>query len=440
MSFPKYPTYKPSGVEWLGDVPEHWEVRRLKHIASINMGQSPSSDEYNQDGRGKPFLQGNADFGEISPLPRSYCAVATKFARMGDVLLSVRAPVGAINVADQEYGIGRGLCAITPEVSQNATYLRHSVELSKAELFSIATGSTYQAVTVDQVANVTVFEPPLAEQTVIAAFLDREAAKIDELVAEQRRLIALLKEKRQAVISHAVTKGLNPNAPMKPSGIDWLGEVPEHWDIKKLHYLLKESPKNGTSPEISSDGTIPTFSIAAVRDGGVNISANLKYVSLKEEVARPYFVAKNDVFVLRGSGSKELVGTAGIVSETPPENCIYPDILIRIRPKLSINSWYLVTVLNCPAMRPQIQLAAQTAAGIWKISGSSLDAIFLPVPPTAEQAQIESHLREYFLQVDALTAEAERAIALLQERRTALISAAVTGKIDVRAFSVAGAV
>ena len=151
-----------------------------------------------------------------------------------DILFSVRAPVGAINVADQTYGIGRGLCAITPIDDNSKRYLFHGLDIVKCELFSVATGSTYDAVSVEQIGNARCVIPPPQEQSTIAAFLDRETAKIDALIAEQQRLIELLKEKRQAVISHAVTKGLNPNAPMKDSGIEWLGEVPEHWEVRPI--------------------------------------------------------------------------------------------------------------------------------------------------------------------------------------------------------------
>ena len=238
MSFPRYPKYKASGVEWLEDVPEGWDVKRLKYVATLSMGQSPSSNDCNSDGNGLPFLQGNADFGDIFPLARSFCPVAAKIARTGDILFSVRAPVGAINTADQEYGIGRGLCAITASEYTFPRYLRYELEVIKSELFSVATGSTYEAVSTQQVGNATCILPSLAEQNAIAEFLDRETAKIDELVAEQRFLMELLKEKRQAVISRAVTKGLNLNAPMKPSGIEWLGNVPVHWKVCDLNHAL----------------------------------------------------------------------------------------------------------------------------------------------------------------------------------------------------------
>ena len=263
MSLPKYESYKDSGVEWLGEVPKHWEVKRVKNVANINMGQSPSSQDCNQDGNGTPFLQGNADFGETNPFPRHFCSVANKLSSTGDILFSVRAPVGAINISDQIYGIGRGLCAFTPNKFNFVKFFFFALEIVKSELFSVATGSTYEAVSVEQIANAIFIAPPIIEQNAIAQFLDQETAKIDNLIAEQQQLIKLLKEKRQAVISHAVTKGLNPDVPMKDSGIEWLGEVPEHWDIVPLKYLCKFSGGGTPSKENLSywtDGNIPWVS------------------------------------------------------------------------------------------------------------------------------------------------------------------------------------
>ena len=147
-----YPEYKESGVEWIGEIPKPWKIKRLKYIADLNMGQSPPSEEYNSDQIGTPFLQGNADFGLHHPTPKIYCPTAKKHANPGDILLSVRAPVGAINIANQEYGIGRGLCAIRPQTNQfERRYAKYLLEVVRTELHVVATGSTYDAVTVDEV-------------------------------------------------------------------------------------------------------------------------------------------------------------------------------------------------------------------------------------------------------------------------------------------------
>jgi type I restriction enzyme S subunit len=200
MSFPQYPKYQNSGFEWIGPIPCDWQIKRLKNEAFVIMGQSPSSDSYNSEGVGTPFLQGNADFGYINPTPRSYSTEANKFAERGDLLLSVRAPVGAINIADQKYGIGRGLCAIRAKEGITQKFLYYSLELMKSELFSIATGSTYEAVTVEQVNNSVCLVPPLMEQKAISNFLDIETSKIDRLISEQEKVIDLLKTKFQSLV------------------------------------------------------------------------------------------------------------------------------------------------------------------------------------------------------------------------------------------------
>ena len=202
----RYLEYKESNVEWIGEIPRRWEVKRLKYIADLNMGQSPPSEEYNTDKIGTPFLQGNAEFDSHHPTPKIYCPTAKKHANSGDILLSVRAPVGAINTANQEYGIGRGLCAIRPQTNQfEHRYAKYLLEVVRAELHAVATGSTYDAVTVDEVSSVTCVVPPLSEQTQIANFLDRKTQQIDELITTELRKIELLKEYRQSLISEAVT-------------------------------------------------------------------------------------------------------------------------------------------------------------------------------------------------------------------------------------------
>jgi type I restriction enzyme S subunit len=197
---------KDSGVDWLGDIPAHWEIKRVKYVANLNMGQSPSSDEYNLEGVGRPFLQGNAEFGENHPIPKYFCDAARKFALVGDYLLSVRAPVGALNLADQEYGIGRGLCAIRAKAELlDHRFTWYLLETSRKQLDFVATGSTYEAVSTDQVGNAISVVPPLSEQTAIAAYLDHQTAKIDALTTNVESAIERLREYRSALISSAVT-------------------------------------------------------------------------------------------------------------------------------------------------------------------------------------------------------------------------------------------
>ena len=200
---------KYSGVKCLGDIPEHWKVKKLKYIAIIKMGQSPSSNEYNYKGEGDPFIQGSAEFGKLNPLPKIYCKTANKYIEPGDILLSVRAPVGALNIADQSYGIGRGLCAIKTRPKKIlSNYTRYLLMIVTQELYKLATGSTYDAVSVGEVANLRCILPPISEQKAIANFLDDKLTQIDEYIAEAQRMIKLLKELKTVIINQAVTKGI----------------------------------------------------------------------------------------------------------------------------------------------------------------------------------------------------------------------------------------
>jgi len=450
MSFPRYPKYKPSGVEWLGDVPEHWEAKPLRSIFSFSKGLTITKEHLQDAGIScVNYGEIHSKYGfRLDPTIHSLRCVATEYLssdpdaliRDGDFVFADTSEdlegSGNFTHLRSDTSIFAGYHTIIGRPRKGVFPLFLAFQLQspalRSQIQSQVKGIKVFSISQAILKSVKCWLPPDDEQSAIAGFLDRETGKIDSLVAEQRRLIELLKEKRQSVISHAVTKGLNPHAPLRASGIQWLGDVPEHWSTKKLFYLLSEPPKNGISPEITTEGTTPTFSIAAVRDGKVNIHDHLKFTSLSSEDAAAYLVHQDDVLVLRGSGSKELVGSAGIVIVPPPLGCIYPDILIRIRPASTVLPWYLVALLNSDYVRPQIVIAAQTAAGIWKISGGALREIDLPCPPLSEQELIEQFVQERTVELDALTAEAERAIELLQERRTALISAAVTGKIDVR--------
>ncbi len=195
---------KDSGIEWIGDIPEGWEITKLKYICSITMGQSPKSEEYSREEGGLPFLQGNAEFTELYPHPKIYCDTANKRSKVNDILLSVRAPVGKMNISNRVYGIGRGLCAITAQ-KVHLKYLWYSMNVSLEELSINSQGSTFEAVTVADVNNLSAIVPPTDEQISIANFLDQKTAEIDSLVSEIQEQIQKLREYRQSLIFEAVT-------------------------------------------------------------------------------------------------------------------------------------------------------------------------------------------------------------------------------------------
>jgi type I restriction enzyme S subunit len=272
--------------------------------------------------------------------------------------------------------------------------------------------------------------PYIAEQQTIAAFLDRETAKIDALIAEQQRLIDLLKEKRQAVISHAVTKGLNPNAPMKDSGIEWLGEVPEHWEIQKFSRcaFFQEGP-GLRNWQFTQDG-IRVICVTNITEFGVIFSNYEKFISIDEyqTIYKHFTVSKGDL-LLSSSGN-----SWGKVAEfESDEVAILNTSTIRVNEissRLVIRS-YIKWLLVSGGTREQLG-QFMTGSCQPNFGPTHLSRLFVAFPPADEQQSIAAFLDSATAQYDTLTAEAKTAIILLQERRIALISAAVTGKIDVR--------
>ncbi|MDR6114129.1 MULTISPECIES: restriction endonuclease subunit S [unclassified Sphingomonas] len=413
-------------MQWVGDVPSHWAVVPLKHVAALIAGQSPNSADCNEEGAGLPFLQGCAEFGEQHPTPRQYCELPPKQAIEGDLLLSVRAPVGELNIADQRYGIGRGLCAIRP-VSGEFSFLRHVIAASIKPLQSVATGSTYQAVSSEQIGSLRTPKPPADEQIIIAAFLDRETSKIDALIEEQRRLIVLLKEKRQAVISHAVTKGLDPNAPMKDSGIEWLGEVPAHWQILPLRRVVRQFVDyRGATPNKVSEG-VPLITATQIKHGRIDHSLDPVFISEEEYAERMTrgFPAVGDLLLT----TEAPLGEVALVDEerVAPGQRI---ILMKMADHL-MTSGYLHAHFRSDFGQSELwtRASGSTASGIRadRLRGSAV-----LVPPLDEQLRIVSHIQQQTSAFDNVFAVVTRGIQLLNERRAALISAAVTGKIDVR--------
>ncbi len=248
MSFPRYPEYKDSGVEWLGQVPGHWAVGSARWITRRYSGGTPDKAklEYWEDGT-IPWLNSGAVNDRLITEPSTFITdeafanSSAKWIPKGALVMAL-AGQGKTKGMVAQLGIpstcNQSMAAIIPSNAIEARFLFWWLDANYQNIRNMAGGDLRDGLNLELLGNIQCPLPSPGEQTQIAAFLDRETAKIDALVAEQRRLMALLKEKRQAVISHAVTRGLNPDAPMKPSGIEWLGDVPEHWEIKSIRYIL----------------------------------------------------------------------------------------------------------------------------------------------------------------------------------------------------------
>jgi type I restriction enzyme, S subunit len=445
-----YPKYKPSGVEWLGDVPEGWEVKRARDLGTFSgSGIDKKSVEGEQPVKMFNYLDVYKSTDKIlsySPDLMDTTAPAEKAiehaVRRGDILLTPSSEttddIGhAARVLDVPKGVVysyhilrfRGVGTGYPAF---LTYSFNALP-TRSYFASVCTGTTRMVLGRDDFKNAPFAIPPLPEQHQIASFLDRECGKLDALQAKQERLIELLKEKRQALISHAVTRGLDPTAKLKPSGIEWLGEVPEHWEVTRLKFHVSRF-EQGWSPQCEGrnkeDGEIGVLKVGCVNGGTFRVEEH-KALPAELEPRLQYTLKRGDLLISRAN-TRELVGSAAVV-DRDHDDILLCDKLYRLRFHRGVSEIYLSHFLGTSEVRQQIELDATGAsASMVNIGQDCIREMNLALPPLAEQRAIVAHLDEKCGKIDQLKAKAERGIELLKERRSALISAAVTGKIDVR--------
>lgn len=421
-SYKPYPVYRPSGVEWLGDVPEHWRQKRVKHVAQCLDGRRiPLNAEQRGGMQGDiPYWGANGIVDHVDkwlfdePLVLLGEDGAPFFDRLKQVAFPVEGKVWVNNHAH----VLRPAKDVLPEL------LAHM--LNATDYRGFIDGSTRDKLTQGDMSDIPIVLPPVSEQRAIADFLDRETGRIDALIEKKRRLIELLEEKRSALISHAVTKGLDPDAPMKDSGIDWLGQIPAHWSRRKFRYLFHMT-SGGTPSKNSADlwrGTIPWVSPKDMKQDIVDDSidhvseAALSYVSL--------VMPPSVLIVVRGM----------ILTHTFPVGLGTVPLTINqdmkaLRPDAETDAAFLALLLR--GLAPVIlALVEDSAHGTKCLRSDVLDAVQVFVPPLEEQRRIVRDSGEEGRCLDALVAKSREAIDKLQEYRTALISAAVTGRIDIR--------
>jgi len=424
MSFPPYDKYKKSGVAWLGDVPDYWEVRRLKFLSEIQTGDKDTVDA--EEDAEYPFFVRSQTVERISTCTFNCEAILTAGDGVG---------VGKVfHYHNGPFDFHQRVYMMNNFHDVDGRFLFHFL---KSNFYKVAleggAKSTVDSIRRPMVTDFAVsFPPERNEQKTIASFLDAETSKIDGLLSEQRRLIELLKEKRQAVISHAVTKGLNPNAPMKPSGIQWLGDVPQHWEIKRLSRVGRL--QNGLNiggeafgsgnPFVSYGDVYKNANVPEIPSGLVQ-STQADQVKCSLEVG--------DVLFTRTSETVDDIGIASTCLCSIPRST-FAGFLIRLRPDAGIlDPRYSTYLFRNQGVKGHFSGTMNMVTRA-SLSQDVLKMLPICVPPIKEQGEIAAYIEEKVELFRGLIAEAERAIELLQERRTALISAAVTGKIDVRNF------
>lgn len=437
MKYPRYPKYKDSGVEWLGDVPEGWSIKRLSSFF-VERREKVNDTDY------PPLSVGK--FGvapQIETAAKSDAGDNRKHVCIDDFVINSRSDrKGSSGTSKLEGSVSLIYIVLKPSSNTSANfvhYLFRSIPFQE-EFYRYGKGivADLWSTNFSEMKNIFLALPKIQEQQTIATFLDRETAKIDALIAEQEKLIALLAEKRQAVISHAVTKGLNPNAPMKDSGVEWLGQVPEGWKVFNFRRVITRI-EQGWSPNASSEpcqnGEWGVLKISAVKFGRFAQEENKALIDDMLPI-EAYQVFPGDLLLTRAN-TPNLVGDCCVVSENLHYNLMMSDLIYRIQLISRSSTCFFSYFLRSNAGRSQIKADARgSSMTMAKISQGHIKDWVVVMPPKEDQQAIVAYLDTETAKIDALIAEAQKAVELLKERRSALISAAVTGKIDVRGIPV----
>lgn len=448
--YKSYPKYKDSSIEWLGEIPEHWEVKRLKYVNSKNydlaqtgpFGSQLHASDYVDEG--VPFILikniQNLKFDKVDiPMISYKDANRLKNYKVleGDIVFSRVGSVGRIVVVSKEeegWIISGQTLRLRLRGHLNMSYIVFTLnsKIIENEISYRSVGSTRESINTEILVNIPIPLPPLAEQKEIADFLDKETAKIDQLISLQEKLIALLQEKRQALISQAVTKGIpGRQRKMKDSGIEWLGEIPEEWEVNKLKRLIKKigsgiTPRGGSEIYLSEG-------VPLIRSQNI-FNEYLKFddvVFISDKIHKNMInskVLENDI-LLNITGAS--IGRCNIYDGSLGEANVNQHVCI-IR-TIDVAQKYIYFFIISSLGQKQIDFF-QSGANREGLNFEQIKNFRIPLPPLSEQKEIAEFLDKETAKIDLLIEKAKKSIALSKEKRQALISAAVTGKIDVREF------
>ena len=406
-----YPEYKDSGIEWLGDVPQHWGVIQIKHLSPVKRGASPrpidDAKYFDEDGEyaWTRIADVTASDVYLTKAPQRLSDLGSSLSvklEQGSLFLSIAGTVGKPCITGMKACIHDGFVYF-PGLGIPNKFLFY-VFAGEQAYKGLGKFGTQLNLNTDTVGGIKIGFAKDSELERIANFLDHETSKIDTLIEKQQQLIKLLKEKRQAVISHAVTKGLNPDAPMKDSGVEWLDKIPEHWDILRLSFALKlQSGDTITSDSIENTGKYLVYGGNGTRGYTTNFNCDGEYVLIGRQGA--------------------LCGNINVASG----RFFASEHAIVVYPRKPFNTVYLAEILTFMDLGQYSVSAAQPG-----VSVERLDLLKVILPPENEQVEMSRLIIKEDSVFQSLSEQCESMISLLIERRTALISAAVTGKIDVR--------
>lgn len=448
---PRYESYKDSGVQWLGEIPSHWDVIRLKFILEVKknaikvgpFGSDLKGDDFQTSGYpvynqrtvlDNDFFEGTAFISE-----EKFKALVGFKIEPFDILVTTRGTIGKIAVAPED--VNDGIihpCIMKFSINRHEItdqllkYLFNEIDYV-FDQFVLASGTTtIPVIYSDTLKNVVLPLPPITEQKIIVDFLDKRLAQVDALIAKQETLLEKLAEQRVALISHAVTKGLNPDVEMKESGVEWLGQVPSHWiDTKFKYYVYFQEGPGILAVDFRTEG-VPLIRISGLKDNTVTLNGcNFLDENKVKETWNHFKLTKKDMII---SASASLSEACEVTDEAI--GAIPYTGLIKVRPQQeSLLKSYLKIFLSSRFFYEQVSIL-QTGATIQHYGPAHLRQISILVPPIEEQAKVVEHVEKAVSEINALTSKVVKTLETLREYRSTLITQVVTGKIDVRNLKV----
>lgn len=434
ISYPQYPEYKASNVEWIKEIPKHWDVWKTTHgFNTIGSGTTPKSDNseyYNGDINWitTSELRENEIFEskqKITDLALEDYSALELYPPDSIIIAMYGATIGRLGILKTNSTVNQACCVLSEPKAFKEKFFFYWLQYRKSILISLSVGGGQPNLSQDDLKSLRVPLPPLPEQKAIATFLDHQTTRIDQLIEKKKRILDLLDEQRQATITRAVTKGIDPNAKKKDSGIEWLGEVPEHWDVTKVKFTGSIKYGLGEPPE-KLEGGLPFIRATDIYRGIIN-SDKLQYIN-PDAVPwsrKPELKAK-DILVVR---SGAYTGDSAIVPDEWEGAIAGYDMVYTSNtadPEFVANAFLSKYVLEA-----QFHIARSRAAQP-HLNAEELGNCMLLLPPMKEQKEIVTFLKKMTTKLDYLKSKIIKAINHLEEYRSSLITQAVTGKIDVR--------
>ncbi|MCS4038729.1 restriction endonuclease subunit S [Salinibacter ruber] len=426
----RYDDYEESGVQWLGEIPAHWETIRLNWAADYINGYMFSPDDRGNEGL--PIVRIAQLTGEDEEFDRYDGDLEEKYKiTKGDLLFSWSATLDAFVWSQGPAWLNQHIFRVEPIPKVDRRYLGYCLKSIIPVLVRDSHGSTMQHIKRQALKDHSIALPPLVEQRAIATFLDRETERIDTLIEKKERLIDLLEEKRTALISRVVTKGLDADVEMQDSGVEWLGEIPAGWDVARLKFLSEV--QSGIAKGKRYDDNVetvelPYLRVANVQDGFLNLD-EVSEIEVAVDEVRRYLLQSGDVLMTEG-GDYDKLGR-GTVWNGDIEPCLHQNHIFAVRPR-SVESEWVALITQTRYAKHFFIVQSVHSTNLASISMSSLQDLPVVVPPRETRQAILDHVDRETERIDTLVRKVEAAIDRLKEYRTALISAAVTGQIDVR--------